>query len=415
MTTTFDKATQVVQRLRDAGYLAYFAGGWVRDYLLDRAAPDIDIATAAPPEVVVKLFSHTVEVGAAFGVVMVIWDNEPFEVATFRKDGLYLYGRRPEAVEYSTAEEDAQRRDFTINGMFYDPLSGEIMDYVGGRQDLAQGIVRAIGDPHERFKEDRLRMVRGVRIMARFHFALERQTRDAIAAHAETLLPSVAMERIWQEFCKMAEHSGLSRALVTMHELGLLQTIFPHFKDVGLDEMIHRIRHLKEFPHPCPAILCLAQIFSEATETVLSDLCTYLRASNKDAELAAWYLHVKSLCERTVYAAGDEVEWVQLYADPRTALCLQVYQATLDKEKRQACYECHHHAQNTYALEIGRIRDRQPVVTSQHLFQAGVSSGKGMGLLLKEAERLSITERLSDANVIIERLKETDLWPQGRS
>ncbi|MDP1836087.1 MAG: CCA tRNA nucleotidyltransferase [Chlamydiales bacterium] len=409
MSTAFDKASGIVKKLRDAGHVAYFAGGWVRDYLLQKPSPDIDIATSAPPEDVIALFRHTVQVGVSFGVVMVIIDEVPFEVATFRKDGLYLYGRRPEAVEYSSPEEDAQRRDFTINGMFYDPLSKQIFDFVGGREDLERGIVRAIGDPHERFKEDRLRMIRGVRIMSRFHFALERSTRDAIASHAKALFPSVAMERVWQEFSKMAEHSGFGRALVTMQELGLLQVIFPKLTDVSLEEIVHRTRVLKEFPHPFPAILCLAQLFPDAPAGYLEEICRFLKAPNKDALLAKWYVKVKNACQSAV----SEVDWIYLYADQRTELCLQAYAAALSKDERQLFVQHHRITQTAQERYIERLRNRKPVITSGHLEAEGIPPGKGMGLLLREAETISISDKIDEPNVIMERLKTSENWPRG--
>jgi poly(A) polymerase len=406
--SAFQKALRVVQSLRDSGHVAYFAGGWVRDYLLEKPSPDIDIATSAPPEVVAKLFPHTVEVGASFGVVMVIIADTPFEVATFRKDGLYLYGRRPVDVAYATPEEDAQRRDFTVNGMFYDPLVGEIFDYVGGREDLEKGIIRAIGDAHERFNEDRLRMVRGVRLMARFHFALERGTREAIAAHASNLFPSVAMERLWQEFTKMADHSGFGRALVTMHELGLLQVIFPQLSECTLDDIVHRTRAIRDFPHPCPAILCLLQLFPAITSEEATGLCNYLKTPTREALLAAWYLHVVAGCNGTL----DDQRWVHIYADPRTNLCLQIYSVTLPKEQH-ASFVAHHQAEQARLQQhIERVQAGAPLVAARHLLDVGVRPGKQLGLLLKEAERLCIVEHLDTPESVLGALKRSSLWPE---
>lgn len=404
----FEKALGIVQRLRDAGHIAYFAGGWVRDYLLQKPSPDIDIATSAPPEVVSTLFSHTVEVGASFGVVMVIIDGTPFEVATFRKDGLYLYGRRPVDVEYATPEEDAQRRDFTINGMFYDPLSEEILDYVGGREDLSKGIVRAIGDAHARFQEDRLRMVRGIRLMARFHFSMERATREAIAAHATALFPSVAMERVWQEFTKMAEHTGLGRALVTMHELGLLQVIFPQLISCSLDDIVRRTHSLKDFPHPSPAILCLLQLFPDITSERVVELGMYLKVPNREVQLALWFLHVVKCCDESL----DDRQWVHVYADTRTALCLKIYAATLPREKAQELLAVHGSRQEKLHQYIERVRMGSPLVAARHLLEAGIVPGKQMGILLQEAERLSIVEQIDSPEQAVALLRRSSLWPK---
>src|SRR6185503_19720684 len=173
-------ATDVVRRLRAAGFETYLAGGCVRDRLLGREPGDYDVATAAPPDTVRTLFRRTIPVGARFGVILVLEHGAPFEVATFRSDDAYVDGRRPSGVRPATAAEDAQRRDFTINALFQDPITGEVIDFVGGKTDLGAGVIRAIGDADARIKEDRLRMLRAVRFAARFGFTIEPTTLDAI-------------------------------------------------------------------------------------------------------------------------------------------------------------------------------------------------------------------------------------------
>jgi poly(A) polymerase len=147
-------ATEICKTLLDHGYIAYFAGGWVRDLLLGRQTDEIDIATSAPPYIIQELFPKTIPVGIAFGVVIVVKEGINFEVTTFRKDHIYIDGRHPTGIDFSTPKKDAERRDFTINGMFYDPLTQTIYDYIGGQEDLKNGIIRAIGNAHERFLED---------------------------------------------------------------------------------------------------------------------------------------------------------------------------------------------------------------------------------------------------------------------
>src|SRR6185437_5720237 len=166
----YEVATHIVKRLVEAGHLAYFAGGWVRDFLLNHPSDDIDIATSASVEEIQALFPKTIPVGIAFGIVIVVEKGHQFEVATFRKDRGYVDGRRPTGIDPASPEEDAQRRDFTLNGMFYDPLQKKVLDFVSGQEDLKKGIIRAIGNPHERFLEDRLRMMRAVRYGTRFGF-----------------------------------------------------------------------------------------------------------------------------------------------------------------------------------------------------------------------------------------------------
>lgn len=233
-------AEQVVRRLRDAGYQALFAGGCVRDLLLGREPQDFDVATSALPDEVRRLFGHrrTLTVGASFGVIVVLPSKTErdagvlqVEVATFRTEGRYLDGRRPESVAFVDAETDAKRRDFTINGMFFDPLADEVIDFVGGQQDLKNGVVRAIGDPRERMQEDKLRLLRAVRFATTFRFALEEQTRLAVQEMAGQLTV-VSAERIAQELKRMLVHAHRRRAVELCAECGLLEVIFPELTPV---------------------------------------------------------------------------------------------------------------------------------------------------------------------------------------
>ena len=171
-----NKALAIIDRLREQGFVAYLAGGCVRDRVLGVAAKDYDIATDARPEVVQELFDNTVAVGARFGVIIVVIDGDTFEVATFRADAPYIDGRRPSAVRFGTVEEDARRRDFTIGGMYFDPSSGRMIDLVGGMRDLRAGMVRAIGNAGERFEEDHLRVLRAIRFATRLNFEIDPAT-----------------------------------------------------------------------------------------------------------------------------------------------------------------------------------------------------------------------------------------------
>ncbi len=225
-------AVDVVRRLRQSGYEALWAGGCVRDELLGQNPADYDVATSARPEQVIASFRRTVPVGVSFGVVEVLGPTQfdgwfpKVQVATFRSDGQYLDGRRPEDVTFSSAEEDAQRRDFTINGMFFDPLEGRVIDYVGGQADLQAKILRAIGDPVARFTEDKLRLLRAVRMASRFEFPIEERTAAAILVMADQL-SVVSAERIAEEFRKMLTHRNRASALRQMDELGLLNQVLP--------------------------------------------------------------------------------------------------------------------------------------------------------------------------------------------
>lgn len=223
-------ATEIVRKLREAGFLAYFAGGCVRDLLLNRPAKDYDVATSAKPAEVRQLFGHrrALAVGESFGVIIVLGPKAAgqVEVATFRTDLEYTDGRRPDGVVFCTPEEDALRRDFTINGMFYDPVDSRVLDYVNGEADLAAGVVRAIRDPHERMREDKLRMLRAVRFAATLDFQLDPSTANAVRDMAAEITV-VSVERIAQELRKMLIDRHRVRAIELCEDLGLLAVVLP--------------------------------------------------------------------------------------------------------------------------------------------------------------------------------------------
>jgi poly(A) polymerase len=218
-------ALAVLRRLRDAGHVAYFAGGCVRDQLLGLQPKDWDVATDAPPPRVRELFTNTQAVGAAFGVILVRHRRSVVEVATFRTDLPYHDGRRPEGVQFTTAEEDAKRRDFTINGLFLDPIENRVIDYVGGQDDIKARRLRAIGNADERFAEDHLRLLRAVRFASRFDFEIESQTADAIRAHAHQL-PRISPERIADELRRMLTAPTRAGAWRLLWDLNLLRQVF---------------------------------------------------------------------------------------------------------------------------------------------------------------------------------------------
>jgi len=222
-------ARSIVERLQQAGFTALYAGGCVRDRLRGVPPHDFDVATNAQPEQVQALFRHTVAVGAHFGVVCVLEDGQQIEVAAFRDDGIYLDGRRPESVAFSTPERDSQRRDFTVNGLFYDPIKEELIDYVGGQRDLEAKILRAIGNPSERFGEDRLRMLRAVRFAALLGFEIECETWRAVIEHAGKI-HEVSAERIREELVKIFLSPQRLRGFDLLNESGLLREILPELE-----------------------------------------------------------------------------------------------------------------------------------------------------------------------------------------
>jgi len=280
-------AETIVVRLRAAGHLAYFAGGCVRDLLLARQPKDFDVATSATPDVVLGMFPKTFAVGAHFGVVLVVSTGPDgveimTEVATFRNDGVYGDGRHPDAVRFSTsAEQDVERRDFTINGMLLDPLrlrdSGDldraVLDYVGGRADLAARLVRAIGDPSRRFAEDKLRMLRAVRFAARFEFAIETVTEAQIRAQAAAI-HQVSAERIRDELTRMLTEGHARLAFELLDRTGLLDQVLPEVARMrGVEQppeyhpegdvWVHTLLLLEKLPAGVPATLAWAALLHD--------------------------------------------------------------------------------------------------------------------------------------------------------
>ena len=219
-------AVFILKTLRREGYEAYLAGGCVRDMLLKKEPQDYDIATAARPEDIQRIFPNTIPVGAQFGVMLVLIDCAPFEVASFRHDGPYLDGRHPSHVRYGSLEEDVRRRDFTINGMIYDPIDDRVIDLVGGQNDLERRIIRAIGDPQARFAEDRLRMIRAPRFAASLKFAIDPATFEAIRQSAATVT-QISWERIGDEVTRILTEGGARRGFELLDESGLLAVLLP--------------------------------------------------------------------------------------------------------------------------------------------------------------------------------------------
>lgn len=335
-----DFAVEVVQRLAAAGYQALWAGGCVRDLLMSRTPGDYDVATSATPDQVRLVFGprRTIPVGESFGVIIVRGPHDAgqIEVATFRSEGPYSDGRRPDHVAYSTAEQDAHRRDFTINGMFYDPVEETILDYVGGEADLKARRLRAIGEPHERIREDKLRMLRAIRFAAIFDFELDEATARAVAdmAHEVTV---VSAERIAQELQKMLASPSRRRAIELADATGLLAVVFPELGEaatrdqpawshtlaaleglevarfeLGLATLLHRL----PATHPDDD----HRRGVEGTGSVQS-LCRRLKLSNEQCDLIVWLVgsqHAVDGLER-----AEPWQWKRFLQHPQVHLLLR--------------------------------------------------------------------------------------------
>jgi poly(A) polymerase len=273
-----ESAVEIVRRLQAAGHAAFFVGGCVRDAQLGRVPEDFDIATSARPDQVEALFPRTVPVGRQFGVVIVLSGPDPFQVATFRAEHGYVDGRHPTAVRFSDAREDALRRDFTVNGLFFDPVSGELHDWVGGRADLQARVIRTIGSPAERFAEDHLRLLRAVRFAAQLDFALDPTTMAAVQANAPSI-QTVSAERIRDELLKLFQPPHAARGLELLRDSRLLEHILPEvaafsgcqqspdYHPEG-DVFEHVRRMLVELPADAPPSLAWAVLLHDVGKPV---------------------------------------------------------------------------------------------------------------------------------------------------
>lgn len=279
-------AIDVVRRLQGAGYRALWAGGCVRDELLGLEPQDYDVASDATPEQVTALFRRCVAVGAAFGVVEVLGPRGPdgewlkVQVATFRNDGTYTDGRRPDTVTFSSPEEDAQRRDFTINGLFFDPVRNEVIDYVGGQDDLQAKVLRAIGDPVARFSEDKLRILRAVRIAARFELTIDPATRDAATAMAPQI-QAVSAERIAEELRKILAHRNRVRGAELLADFDLLTPILPEVQRID-SKLLAGLSVDAPFP------LAFATLLLPVGKAVAGQIARRLKLSNDEKDRIEW-------------------------------------------------------------------------------------------------------------------------------
>ncbi len=319
-----DFAISIVRTLREHGYKAYLVGGCVRDLLLGREPADYDVTTDATPDQVMRIFPDTYAVGAQFGVVLVPLpkslvskdENDAVEVATFRSDIGYSDGRHPDQVRFSEdPREDVERRDFTINGLLLDPVTNQVLDFVGGRNDLEAAIIRTIGDPQRRFAEDKLRMLRAVRFAARFGYTIELETFRAIQQLAPQI-NQVSRERVREELNKMLTEGHARQAFLLLDETGLLHEVLPEIEAMkGVEQppqfhpegdvFVHTLLLLDKLPHPSPITLAwgalLHDVGKPATFRVApdrirfdghvdvgvrmaEDICHRLRFSNEDTD-----------------------------------------------------------------------------------------------------------------------------------
>lgn len=391
-------ALEVVQQLRSAGHQALWAGGCVRDLLLGGQPEDYDVATSATPKQVRELFGHkrTLPVGMSFGVVIVLAPSRSegqVEVATFRTDASYSDGRRPDSVTFSTAVEDAQRRDFTINGMFYDPILEEVIDYVGGQADLREGVIRAIGRAEDRISEDKLRMLRAIRFAARFEFSIEPATRAAIR-DASQEVRIVSGERIAIELQKTLQTQRAAWAMREWMELGLLQAVLPEVVPRWSDGQPRITRMLDAKTNASwqgkLSLLLFVSLPTEDREYALSKIRSRLKLSNADVQAMRCALTSQELLEQ-----AEQLPWSIIQPrliDPNIQFALELMQARLSDGLSQDRFSW---VEQRLALPIGEL-DPQPLMDGGDLIALGIQPGPRFKQLLARARAMQLDGELAD-------------------
>ncbi|MGC2352993.1 MAG: CCA tRNA nucleotidyltransferase [Candidatus Udaeobacter sp.] len=407
-------AREIAARLRESGHIAYFAGGCVRDMVRGLTPKDYDVVTDARPEAVQTLFPRTFAVGAHFGVIIVLEKGFQFEVATFRSDDAYIDGRHPSAVHFSSPEEDAQRRDFTINGMFYDPVAEKLIDFVGGCADIDAKLVRAIGDPARRFAEDRLRMLRAVRFATALDYQIDKNTWDALVANASSI-NQISAERIRDELMRIFQSPNRVRGWDLLDASGLMRAILPEldamkgvlqpeqFHPEG-DVFVHTRLMLQLLPAEVSVPLVLAVLFHDVAKPVTAtvDRTGRIRFNEHDrigAEMTEAIMRRLRFSGAEIEATVEMVRQHMVFKDaPKMRVAkLKRFMArcTFDEElelHRVDCESSHRMLDNYEFLQRKREEFANepiippPLVRGDDLIALGLKPGPKFGQILEAVE-----------------------------
>lgn len=430
-----DSAISIIETLRERGFAAYLAGGCVRDLLLEREPADYDVATSATPDEVMRIFPDAYGVGAQFGVVLVpvssvisvpsVVNGSPtIEVATFRADIGYSDGRHPDEVRFTLkASEDVQRRDFTINGLLLDPVTGEVLDYVGGRKDLAAGIIRTIGDPDRRFAEDKLRLLRAVRFAARFNYEIEPATMKAIQKLAPQI-HQVSRERVRDELTKMLTEGRARQAFLLLDETRLLHEVLPEIEAMkGVEQppqfhpegdvYVHTLLLLENLPHPCAPTLAWGALLHDVgkppTFRVAPDRIRF------DGHVDVGVRMAEEICRRLRFSNDDTKQILALVDNHmRFGDVQRMSESTFKKFARLSNFDEHlelhrldceasHRILSLYQYTRDKIAATppeairpQPLLTGDDLIAAGYEPGPLFKQILSAVEDGQLDSRLRD-------------------
>ena len=421
-----DLALRVVQRLHAGGHAAFWVGGCVRDQWLGKEPQDYDIATSARPPEVEALFPHTVPVGRQFGVVVVIEGGHNLQVATFRTESDYQDGRRPGQVQFADARADAVRRDFTVNGLFFDPTTQELHDWVGGRADLTLRVIRAIGDPRERFAEDHLRMLRAVRFAAQLGFTIDPATLAAVRENAATIR-TVSAERIRDELLKLLRPPHAARGLELLRESGLLGEILPEIAATEACEQSpeyhpegnvfrHILLLLENLPPDAPPSLPWAALLHDVAKPPTATLDPVTGAIHFYGHETVGATMSEALLQRLRFPRRqiDEiVTCVRLHMQfkdvqqmRKSTLNRLLLRPTFPLELELHRLDClasngdltHHQFLVEQTAELARKPPlRPPLITGAELMAMGLSEGRALGALLAEIREQQLLEEITTA------------------
>lgn len=416
-------ACAIAKTLKDKGFTAYFAGGCVRDYLRGQKPQDFDIATTATPEKVEAIFRRTIPVGKQFGVMIVLEEDIPFEVATFRCEGGYQDGRHPTQVSFTQPEEDARRRDFTVNGMFYDPCVEQVIDFVEGMKDLSRKVIRAIGDPVARFGEDKLRLLRAVRFASTLDFEIEKKTWEALCRNASKI-HEVSPERIREELVKIFTRSGAARGLVLLSESGLMKEILPEVEAMrGVEQpkkfhpegdvYEHTRLSLESLRPPVSTVLAFSALFHDigkpGTSAMRKGRLTFYEHAEEGVKI------VRGIMQRLRFS-NEEIEGVsECVANHMKFMDVQKMRAGKLKQfisrphfeeemelHRVDCTASHGMLDNLTFLRA-KLKEYEheelkpkPLVNGHDLMELGMKPGKAMKPILEEAFVLQLEGRFKN-------------------
>lgn len=431
----YQEAVSIVEKLQKKGFTAYLAGGCVRDMLLGKEAHDFDISTSATPEEVEKIFKKTKAVGKQFGVILVLGKTASFEVSTFRGEKEYYDKRRPSKVFWVDASEDAKRRDFTINGLFYDPIKKKVIDYVGGQDDLKNKIIRFIGNAEERINEDNLRILRAIRFKNILNFRFDKETEEALIKNA-SLIKNVSKERIKEELDKILTDKSRAESILDLFKFGILKHILPeiakmknvehpvHFHAEG-DVFDHTILALKKLPEKVSKEVAWATLLHDVGKPdtfkmrphpkyglratfyghvdlgakIADKICRRLKFSNKEREkvvfLVKEHLRHKDIMKMKI---ARQRKWAQHPWFPDLLLVWKADgEASYLGEKGKVDLSLYQYAKKLYEEEMKRPKPPKPLVNGFDVMKAlNIPSGPKVGQILKAVEEAQLEGKIKN-------------------